>query len=141
MTALNLEPENRSTVLEQFQGDAWIVACLCAAWCDVCKAYRPAFDELAAQHPDKHFLWIDIEDQADLIGDFDIENFPTLLLQRGEQVAFFGAIQPDIGVARRLVSAYAQRSTAELQAEAASNPERQTWQKDANLRQRLLTHA
>lgn len=141
MTALNLEPDNRATVLDQLQGESWVVACLCAAWCDVCKAYRQAFDDLAGQHPDKHFLWIDIEDQADLVGDFDIENFPTLLLQRGEQVAFFGAVQPDIGIARRLVSAYAARSATELQAEIAGNRERETWQEECNLRQRLLENS
>ncbi|QAU34393.1 thioredoxin family protein [Janthinobacterium sp. 17J80-10] len=141
MTALNLEPDSRAAIIDQLQGEAWVVACLCAAWCDVCKAYRPAFDDLAGQHPDKRFLWIDVEDQADLVGDFDIENFPTLLLQRGEQVAFFGAVQPDIGIARRLISAYAERSAAELRAEAASNVERQTWQEECNLRQRLLENS
>lgn len=137
MTALNLQPDNRAILIDQLQGENWVVACLCAAWCDVCKAYRPAFDDLASQHPDKHFLWVDIEDQADLVGDFDIENFPTLLLQRGGQVAFFGAVQPDIGIARRLVAAYAERSSAELAAEIAGNAERQAWQEDCNLRQRL----
>lgn len=137
MTALTLETDNRTSLLDMLQDDTWIVACLCAAWCDVCKAYRPGFDELATQHPDKRFLWIDIEDQDDLVGDLDIENFPTLLLQRGDQVAFFGPIQPDIGIARRLVAAYAQKSTAELQAEASGNPERQSWQQECNLRQRL----
>lgn len=137
MTALTLAPDNRASLLDMLQDDTWVVACLCAAWCDVCKAYRPGFDELAAQHPDKRFLWIDVEDQDDLVGDLDIENFPTLLLQRGDQVAFFGAIYPDIGIARRLVAAYAEKSTAELQAETSGNPERQTWQKECNLRQRL----
>jgi thioredoxin-like negative regulator of GroEL len=138
MTAITLEQDNRSEILDSFTDERWVVACLCAAWCDVCKAYRAGFNELAAQHPDKHFLWIDIEDQADVVGDLDIENFPTLLLQCGEQVAFFGAVQPDIGIAKRLVSAYAQKSVADLQKECAINPERQEWQADYNLRQRLL---
>ncbi|RJG04247.1 thioredoxin family protein [Noviherbaspirillum sedimenti] len=137
MTALTLEQDNRPQIRDLLGDDTWIVACLCAAWCDVCKAYRTGFDEFAAQHPDKCFLWIDVEDQADLVGDLDIENFPTLLLQRGDQVAFFGAIQPDIGIARRLLSAYAQQSTAELQAATAGNNDRQAWQEACNLRQRL----
>jgi thiol-disulfide isomerase/thioredoxin len=140
MTAITLDQDNRSRILDSIEDDTWVVACLCAAWCDVCKAYRAGFDEFAAQHPDKRFLWIDIEDQADLVGDLDIENFPTLLLQRGDQVAFFGVVQPDIGVARRLVSAYAQKSTDELQAENAGNPNRQVWQEECNLRQRLLAN-
>ena len=72
--------------------DVWVIACLCAAWCDVCRQYRSGFDTLAAQHPDKRFIWIDIEDQADVVGDMDVDNFPTLLIQRGDTVAFFGKI-------------------------------------------------
>jgi thioredoxin 1 len=137
MTALTLDRDNRSQILDLLKDDAWIVACLCAAWCDVCRAYRASFDDCATQHPDKQFLWIDIEDQADLIGDLDIENFPTLLLQRGDTVAFLGAVQPDIGVAKRLLTAYAQKNDAELQAEARSNAARQSWPQHCNLRQRL----
>ncbi|TCS39215.1 thioredoxin [Paucimonas lemoignei] len=138
MNAITLEQDNRSRILQSLQEDSWIVACLCAAWCDVCKAYRASFDNLAAQHPDKQFIWIDIEDQSDLVGDLDIENFPTLLLQRGKDVAFFGAVQPDIGIAKRLVASYAAKSQAEIQAENTGSPERQTWQDECNLRQRLF---
>jgi len=137
MSALTLEQDNRAAILDVLKNDTWIVACLCADWCDVCKAYRPGFDALAAQHPDKRFLWIDVEDQADLVGDLDIDNFPTLLLQRGDQVAFFGAVQPDLGITRRLITAYAQKSATELQAEITGNPDREAWQDECNLRQRL----
>lgn len=138
MSAITLEQDTLDRILDSIKDDSWIVACLCADWCDVCKAYRAGFDEFAAQHPDKHFLWIDIEDQADLVGDLDIENFPTLLLQRGDEVAFFGVVQPDIGVARRLLSAYAQKTVTELQAENAGNPARLAWQDECNLRRRLF---
>lgn len=141
MSAITLEQDNRSRILDSLQDDSWVVACLCAAWCDVCKAYRAAFDNLAAQHPDKRFLWIDIEDQSDLVGDLDIENFPTLLLQRGDQVAFFGAVQPDIGIVKRLVAAYAQKSVTELHSENTGNTERQQWQDECNLRQRLFENS
>lgn len=137
MTALVLEQHNRAQIRELLAGDAWVVACLCAAWCDACKAYRANFEELANQHPDKHFLWIDIEDQADLVGDIDIENFPTLLLQKGDTVAFFGTVLPDVQVAQRLLISCVRKSDAELQAEAGSNAERMSWQEEYNLRQRM----
>lgn len=137
MTALILEQDNRAQIRELLAGDAWVVACLCAAWCDACKAYRPGFEELAKQHPDKRFLWIDIEDQADLVGDIDIENFPTLLLQKGDTVAFFGTVLPEVLVAQRLLASYVRQSDTELQAEAGSNAERMAWQEECNLRQRL----
>jgi thioredoxin 1 len=36
------------------------------------------------------FVWVDIEDESELVGDLDIEDFPTLLLARGGRVLFFG---------------------------------------------------
>ena len=72
MASITLEPHNQQQLAQRMKDDVWVVACLCAAWCDVCTNYRPGFDELAAQHPDKLFVWIDIEDRADLIGDFDV---------------------------------------------------------------------
>ena len=47
--------------------------------------------------------WIDIEDEAELVGDLDIENFPTLLLARGPRVLFFGTVTPHAGTLERLV--------------------------------------
>jgi hypothetical protein len=95
VSSLTLENHEHVRLAEWLSEDAWVVACLCAAWCDTCCSYRDNFDRLAALHPDKRFVWIDIEDQADVVGDIDVENFPTLLMQRGDIVAFFGTILPD----------------------------------------------
>jgi thioredoxin 1 len=136
-TGFTLEYHNRAQLAEWLNQDAWVIACLCAVWCDTCRAYRSSFEQLAVLHPDKRFVWIDIEDQADFIGDIDVENFPTLLMQRGDTISFFGTVLPDVKLADRLIAAQAEKSTAELQAEAASSPERQEWQRLCNLRVRL----
>jgi hypothetical protein len=39
----------------------YLVACLCAAWCDTCVAYRPGFLALAERFPRAEFRWVDIE--------------------------------------------------------------------------------
>ncbi|MFS2021199.1 thioredoxin family protein [Massilia sp. CT11-108] len=134
MSSLTLEPDTRDQVAAALHGDGWIVACLCAAWCGTCSSYRAAFDGLATRHPDKTFVWIDVEDQADVVGDLDVENFPTLLVQRGDAVAFFGTMLPDPKVADRLIQAQAELSGDELMRQAASTPERQAWQRECNLR-------
>jgi len=132
MTALTLEANNRRQVAEWLlQDDTWTVACLCAAWCDTCQAYRATFDALAARHPLQHFVWIDIEDQADLVGDFDVENFPTLLIQRRDRVAFFGVVLPELRIADRLLTAQFEKNDAELAAAAANSAA-------LNLRRRLI---
>lgn len=73
-----------------------LVVCLCAEWCSTCREYRrAAFAECSRLYPACRFEWLDIEDDAELLGDLDIDNFPTLLIARNDQVQFFGAIIPN----------------------------------------------
>ncbi len=137
MPSITLLPENQHQLAQRMQDDVWVVACLCAAWCDVCTSYRPGFDELAAQHPDKLFVWIDIEDSADLIGDFDVENFPTLLIQRGDDVMFYGTAMPDHRIAHRLITSHADKTESELKIQTQSSAEYKAWQLERNLRKAL----
>jgi thiol-disulfide isomerase/thioredoxin len=134
MPSLILQHDTRDQVAAALAGDGWIVACLCAGWCGTCTSYRAAFNDLAARHPDKTFVWIDIEDQADIVGDLDVENFPTLLMQRGDLVAFFGTMLPDAKVADRLIAAQAASDADELARLAGSSAERRAWQRTSNLR-------
>lgn len=84
------------------------VACLCAAWCRTCDAYRDVFEAACAELPqaDLHIRWIDIEDEADLIGDLDIETFPTLLIADDAQVRFAGPLTPQLETLRRVLRAH-----------------------------------
>lgn len=134
MPALILEHDNRDAIRAAMAARPWTVACLCAAWCGTCASYRASFDALADKHPDKTFVWIDIEDQADVVGDLDIENFPTLLLQKQNTVSFLGTMLPDPAVADRLIRSHAELGAAELARIAAGTPEQRAWQQDANLR-------
>ncbi|MCW5660984.1 MAG: thioredoxin family protein [Burkholderiaceae bacterium] len=85
------------------------VACLCAAWCRTCDEYRPAFDaavnELRRAGVAVTAHWIDIEDEADLIGDYDVETFPTLLVADAQRVHFIGPLTPQAETLRRLLRA------------------------------------
>jgi thiol-disulfide isomerase/thioredoxin len=134
MHSLTLASHNRADIAAALDGDRWIVACLCAAWCGTCSSYRAVFEEMAARHPDKHFIWIDIEDQAEVVGDLDVENFPTLLIQRHDMVAFFGTMLPDAGLAERLLQAQAAHSDEDLARLAQASAERRAWQLQCNLR-------
>ena len=83
--------------------DTWLVACFCAAWCDTCNQYRPKLDALSEARPRHAYAWIDIEEQPDLLGDVDVENFPTLFVQAGDRVLFYGPMLPHIGHLERLL--------------------------------------
>ena len=43
-------------------------------------------------HPAVRFVWIDIEDEAEVAGDLDVETFPTLLVADGQAGALSGAL-------------------------------------------------
>lgn len=61
-------------------------------------------------------LWIDVEDEAELLGEMDIEDFPTLLLADAQGwVQFLGPVLPQIDTLQRMVTAAEQ---APLQASA-----------------------
>lgn len=81
-----------------------LVACLCAAWCGSCREYRATFDALGRSFGGQvDFVWVDVEDEADALGDLDIEDFPTLLIAHGKTTLFLGPVTPQAGTAERLV--------------------------------------
>jgi hypothetical protein len=81
----------------------FLVACLCAEWCDICVAYRDGFLALAGRFPRAEFRWVDIEDQADEVAEIEVENFPTILVKRGGETLFEGAMLPHHGHLQRLL--------------------------------------
>ena len=95
----------------------WVV-CLCADWCGACQAYRAVFSQTAEAvsqtHPGCRFVWVDVEDQADLVGDLEIETFPTLLVGDSDSLSFFGAVTPQPDVLRRLVNSLLQPGAAQI---------------------------
>jgi thioredoxin 1 len=88
----------------------WWVVCLCAQWCGTCRDYRAVFDQLARAHPAVRFVWIDIEDDAEVAGDLDVETFPTLLLAEGQVARFLGPLLPQAAVLSRLLESLQSRS-------------------------------
>ena len=91
------------------------IVCLCADWCGTCREYAQVFEALQQALPAHRYRWIDIEDEADALGDIDIETFPTLLVAHGGRVLFAGPVLPRLGDAQRLI---------EVQTEAV---QRQAW--------------
>jgi thioredoxin-like negative regulator of GroEL len=85
------------------------LACLCAAWCRLCDDYAPVLKqvtgELIAAGVPLQLHWIDIEDEAELLGDFDVETFPTLVIADAQQVRFAGPLTPQADTLRRVLRA------------------------------------
>src|SRR5512138_2978678 len=85
------------------------VACLCAAWCRTCDEYKPAFDaaldEVRGAGVALRVHWIDIEDEAELVGDYDVETFPTIVIADASHVRFAGPLTPQRETLQRLLRA------------------------------------
>jgi thioredoxin 1 len=88
-----------------------IVVALCAAWCDTCGQFRASFENIARARPTMLFVWLDIEDDADICGDIDVENFPTLAIYRSGKVVHFGVSLPHEATVARLIDEMAERDT------------------------------
>lgn len=80
------------------------VACLCADWCGTCRDYQPLFGQVAAAHPDRVFVWLDIEDDAALVGDLEIATFPMVLVGEGSRLLFAGPLLPHAATLSRMLT-------------------------------------
>jgi thioredoxin-like negative regulator of GroEL len=114
------------------------VACLCAAWCRTCDDYAPVFEQvlatLRATYPQLQAHWIDIEDEAELVGDFDVETFPTLVVVDDRAVRFAGPLTPQPETLQRILRV-ALAASAEGAPAAPQPPEMEAFAQ--RLRQRL----
>lgn len=134
MPLLTLKQTDYPRLLNSLADDSWLVACFCAGWCNSCRQYRPGLKQLAKNLPDVRFFWVDIEDHGDMLGDLDVDKFPTLLIQRGDVVTFFSCVHPDLKQAERLLQSLMAQSHDELRTLSQSNEERRMWQKEANFK-------
>lgn len=115
----------------------FLVACLCAAWCGTCREYRDGFDALQIRFPEVGFAWIDVEEQAEVADELDVDNFPTLVIQRGKRVLFCGPMLPQHFLLERLIETFLAQSEETSAAYAVGTAERRSWQDVADIRSRL----
>ena len=113
MTILTTAPADRDAVTNAFStASQLVVVSFCAAWCDTCNEFRAAYERIAAARPHTAFVWLDIEDDAAVVGDIDVENFPTLAVYRGAVPVHFGVSLPHESTVARLIDALARSGDA-----------------------------
>jgi len=110
---------------EPLQQSGLLVVCLCAAWCKTCTEFHGTFDKLARENGAAKFVWLDVEDDSALVGDIEIENFPTLAVFRGEAPLFYGVTMPQEGVVARTLASLSQpdRDSIQVPVEIADLPQ------------------
>lgn len=70
--------------------------------------YHDKFATLSQTKQQMIFVWIDIEDHPEYLGDEDIESFPTILVQHASRTLFFGPMAPHINYLKRLLDVLAE---------------------------------
>jgi thioredoxin 1 len=94
------------TVRARLNDGVPLIACLCAEWCGACREYRDVFEQLSNAHPTLCFVWIDIENQAEVSDLFDVENFPTIVIEDRTITRFSGTLLPQRGILERLLEEF-----------------------------------
>jgi thioredoxin reductase (NADPH) len=90
------------------------VAVLCAAWCTTCREFEAAVARIAAARPHVRLVWFDVEDDSDVCGDIEVENFPTLAVFRDRDLLHFGPSLPQEQRVLRLIDEMSDASRAPL---------------------------
>ena len=135
-----MNPSERLSASEiEVAAREFLIVCLCAEWCGVCREFRSGFEEVAGRFPTLQGYWLDIEEHADAVGDLEVENFPTLLIKRRQWVLFYGSMPPAAEHLRRTLAVFLEQSAEDSREYAFSNAERQRWQEDEDLLR--LNHA
>ena len=63
------------------------------------------FDRCKERIPHARMIWIDVEDEADLLHPLEVENFPTVLIAVDGRPRFFGPLRPQLETLERLIRA------------------------------------
>ena len=63
-----------------------------ATWCGPCKMLSPVLEQAAAEMPEVSFYKVDIDEEMDLAGRFQVMSVPTLLFFKGGT-----AVQKSVG--------------------------------------------
>ncbi|HEX8610677.1 MAG TPA: thioredoxin family protein [Telluria sp.] len=83
-----LDPWNDADTLAKRlrHADAFLFVLIGAEqWCAKCRQIRPHFDAFMAQAKDSEtWLWFDLEEHAEFLGDFLPDDLPTLVVYRGK---------------------------------------------------------
>lgn len=66
----------------------WVI-CLCADWCHICRQMQSTLANERLLPSVVRWLWVDIEEHADLLGDLEVEIFPTYLIGRLDEVLLY----------------------------------------------------
>lgn len=85
MAVLNLTTEQFEDTIENNEiviFDFW------AEWCGPCKQFAPIFESVSEKYPEIVFAKVNVEEQQELAGMFQVRSIPTIVFMREKIVVF-----------------------------------------------------
>lgn len=84
MTILNVTKDNFQE--EVIRSDKPVLLDFWAGWCGPCRMVSPLVDEIAQERPDVKVGKINVDEQPELVGAFQVMSIPTLVVMRDGKV-------------------------------------------------------
>lgn len=84
MTILNVTKDNFQE--EVIRSDKPVLLDFWAGWCGPCRMVSPLVDEIARERPDVKVGKINVDEQPELAGAFQVMSIPTLVVMRDGKV-------------------------------------------------------
>jgi thioredoxin 1 len=85
MSVIDLTQE---TFEETIENNEIVILDFWAEWCGPCKQFAPTYEKVSEKHPDIVFAKVNVEEQQELAGMFQVRSIPTLVFMRDKIVVF-----------------------------------------------------
>lgn len=111
MSAALLDPwADAATIAGRLSNEATRLVIVIGAesWCATCREFKLHFDAIALQQnkPQQVWLWLDLEDHAEFIGDFVPDSLPFMVSYQGDVLTH--TLIPQVGSVATLTELLAQ---------------------------------
>lgn len=85
MAVINLKTEQFE---ETITNNDMVIFDFWAEWCGPCKQFSPVFEEISEKYPNITFCKVNVEEEEELAGMFQVRSIPTLVFMREKIVVF-----------------------------------------------------
>lgn len=84
MSAIHINNNNFNE--EVMKSEKPVLVDFWASWCGPCRMVGPIIDEIAAEHPEYKVVKINVDEEPELAGRFQVVSIPTLMVVKNGQI-------------------------------------------------------